>query len=83
MVTTESAFLTSLIAAWENQICRYYNISSVFVNTELDEEVNMVLRGDMAALLVKVAPHIYRKSSTEKARRRLLCICSCKKPSTD
>ena len=31
------------------------------MNTELDEEVNMVLRGNMAELLVKVAPHIYRK----------------------
>ena len=34
---------------------------SVFVGTDLYEEVDMVLRGDLANLLVKVATDIYRK----------------------
>ena len=34
------------------------------MNTHLDEEVDMVLRGDLAELLMKVAPDIYRKYIT-------------------
>ena len=41
---------------------RSYDVPSAFINTDLDEEVNMVFCGDLAKLLVKVAPHIYWKS---------------------
>ena len=71
-VTTESVFLTSLIAAWENRTCRSYDVPSAFVNTELDEEVNMVLQGELAELLVKVAPHIYQKYISRDSKGRAI-----------
>ena len=59
---------------------------SAFVNTELDKGVNMVLRGGMAVaeLLVKVAPHIYRKYiSRDSKGKAVLYVCVCKRPFMD
>ena len=48
---------------------------SAFVNTKLDEEVNMVLWGELVELLVKVAPHIYQKYiSRDSKGRAILCV---------
>ena len=45
---------------------------SAFVNTKLDEEVKMVLRGELAELLVKVAPRIYRKYISRDSKGRAI-----------
>ena len=48
---------------------------SASVNADLNEKVNMVLRGDLAELLVKVAPGIYRKYITmDKKRKSILYV---------
>ena len=52
-------------AVFKNRHVRSYDVPSAFVNTDLDEEVDMVLRGELAELLVKVAPDIYRKYVTK------------------
>jgi len=39
-------------------------VPSAFINTDLVEEVDMGLRGNLAELLVKVALDIYRKYIT-------------------
>ncbi len=36
-------------------------MSSAFVNTNIDEEVIMVLKGDLAEMMIQVAPEVYRK----------------------
>ena len=61
-----------LIAAWEKRIYKSYNVPSAFVNTELDEEVIMVLRDDLAELLVKVAPHIYQKYISRDSKGKVI-----------
>ena len=38
-----------------------YDVPSAFVNTDIDEEVIMVLKGDLADMMVQIAPEIYRK----------------------
>ena len=60
-VSTESIFITSAIAASEKRHVRCYDIPSAFVNTDVDENVLMVLRGELAEMLVLIAPQIYRK----------------------
>jgi len=60
-VSTESVFITSSIAAYERRVVRCYNVPSAFVNTEVDEEIVMVLKGDLAEMMVQIAPEIYRK----------------------
>ena len=63
-VSTESTFITVAIAAKEMRKVRYYDIPSAFVNTDVDEDVLMVLRGELADMMVQIAPQIYRKYVT-------------------
>ncbi len=34
---------------------------STFVNTNIDEEVIMVLKGELAEMMIQIAPEVYRK----------------------
>ncbi len=47
MVSTEPTFITASNAASEKRKVRCYNIPSVFVNTDMDEDVLMVLKGEL------------------------------------
>jgi hypothetical protein len=60
-VSTESTFITASIAAHEHRKVRCYDIPSAFVNTDVDEDVLMVLKGDLADMMVQIAPQVYRK----------------------
>ena len=73
-VATESVFLTSLISAYEMRHRRSYDVPNACVNTNLDEEVDMVLRGDLVELLVKVAPGIYRKYITRDRKGQAILM---------
>jgi hypothetical protein len=57
-VLTESTFVTVTVAASEKRKVRYYDVPSAFVNTEIDEDVIMVLKGDLADMMVQIAPEI-------------------------
>jgi hypothetical protein len=57
----ESTFITAMIAASKKQKVRRYNVPSAFVNTDVDEDVLMVLKGELAEMMIKIAPHVYRK----------------------
>jgi hypothetical protein len=48
IVSTKSVFTTSAIAASEKRHVRYYNFPSAFVNADVDENVLMVLKGELA-----------------------------------
>ena len=39
----------------------YFDILGAFLHAELDEEVIMVLKGQLAELMVQLAPNLYRK----------------------
>jgi hypothetical protein len=55
-VSMESTFITASIVAHERRVVRCYDIPSAFVNTDVDEEVIMVLKGDLAEMMIQVAP---------------------------
>ncbi len=57
-VSTESTFITATIAATEKRKVRCYDVPSAFVNMEVDEDVIMVLKGDLADMMVQIAPEI-------------------------
>ena len=57
----ESTFITASITAHERRVVRCYDVPSAFVNTNVDEEVIMVLKGDLAEMMIQVAPEVYRK----------------------
>jgi hypothetical protein len=63
-VSTESTFITAAIAAKEKRKVRCYDIPSAFVNTDVYEDVLMVLRGELVDMMVQIAPQIYRKYVT-------------------
>ncbi len=60
-VSKESTFITALIAAKEQCKVQCYNVPSAFMNTNVDEEVIMVLKGELAEMMIKIAPEVYRK----------------------
>ncbi len=43
---------------------RCYDVPSAFVNTDVDEDVIMVLKGELADLMTQIAPEKYRKYVT-------------------
>ena len=55
----ESVFITSVIAANKKRFLRYYDVPGAFLHTESDENVVMVLRGELAEIMVHIATQIY------------------------
>ncbi len=71
-VSTESVFITSRIAASEKRKVRCYDIPSMFVNTDVDEDVLMVLKGELAEMMIQIAPQTYRKYVTVDTKGTLI-----------
>jgi hypothetical protein len=63
-VSTELMFITLSIAASENRHVQCYDVLSAFVNTDVDENVLIVLKGELAKMMVHIAPQIYCKHIT-------------------
>jgi hypothetical protein len=57
-------FITATIAAKEWQRVRCYDVPSAYVNTDVDEDVLMVLKGELAEMMVQIAPEVNRKYVT-------------------
>jgi hypothetical protein len=74
-VSTESTFIMALIAAKEQRKVQCYNVPSTFVNTDVDEEVIMVLKGELAEMMIQIAPKVYRKYvSVDKKGTKILYV---------
>ncbi len=63
-MSTESRFITATIAPHEKRAICCYDIPSVFVNTDVDKDILMVLKGELAELMIQIAPQVYRKYVT-------------------
>jgi hypothetical protein len=60
-VSTESMFITATIAAKERRKVQCYDVPSAFVNTNVDEDAIMVLNGELADMMIQIAPEVYRR----------------------
>ena len=60
-VATDSVFITGAIDAHERRNVATCDLPGAFLHTVTDEYVIVVLRGELAELMVKVDPSIYRK----------------------
>jgi hypothetical protein len=58
----------------EKRKVRCYDVPSAFVNTDVDEDVIMVLKGDLADMMVQMAPETYRKYITTDKGTRILYV---------
>jgi hypothetical protein len=55
-VSTKSTFITSTIAAKEGRKVRCYDVPSAFVNADVDEDAIMVLKGELADMMIQIEP---------------------------
>jgi hypothetical protein len=58
----------SAIAASKKRYVCCYNVPSAFINIDVDENLLMVLKGELAEMMVHIAPQIYRKHITVNKR---------------
>ncbi len=56
--------MTAAIAANKKRKVRCFDIPSAFVNTDVDEDVLMVLKGELADMMIQIVPQVYRKYVT-------------------
>ena len=47
-VSTQLTFITATIAAKERRKVRCYDVPSTFINTDIDEDVIMILKGELS-----------------------------------
>ena len=74
-VSMESTFITASITAHERRVVRCYDVPSAFVNTDVDKEVIMVLKGDLAEMMIQVAPEVYQKYvAIDKKGKKILYV---------
>ncbi len=57
-------FITAAIAASNGRYVQCYGVPSAFVNTDVNKNVLMVLKGELAEMKVHIAPQIYCKHIT-------------------
>jgi hypothetical protein len=63
-VTAKLMFITSAIAASKKRHVWCFDVPSAFVNMNVDENVLMVLKGELAEMMVLIVPQIYCKHIT-------------------
>ncbi len=73
-MSTESTFITAAITAGEKRKVRCFDIPSRFVNIDVDKDMLMVLKGDLADMMVQIAPQVYRKYVTVDKKECLCCM---------
>ena len=74
-VLTESTFITGAIAASKHRKVRCYDIPSAFINTDVDKDMPVVLKGELAEMMIQIAPQVYRKYVTvDKKGTKLLYV---------
>lgn len=78
----ESVLLSAGVATSERRKVHCFDIPSAFHTPDTDEETIMVLKGDLADLLIQLAPSLYGPYATEDARGGRCCTFHCKKPCT-
>jgi hypothetical protein len=64
MVSMELTFITALIAAHEQWVAQCFDLPSACVNTNVDKDVIMVLKGELAEMMIQIAPEVYQKYMT-------------------
>mmetsp|Transcript_3572 Transcript_3572/g.6926 ORF Transcript_3572/g.6926 Transcript_3572/m.6926 type:complete len:274 (+) Transcript_3572:3364-4185(+) len=60
-VISDSVLLTSAIDAAERRDVAVLDLPGAYLFADMDEVVHMVLRGELAELMVQTAPEVYRK----------------------
>jgi hypothetical protein len=73
-VSIEAVLITAVIDAKEERDVAVIDIPLAFVQTEMDDEVLMIMRGRLAEIMAAVAPEIYNKYITIENGIKLLYV---------
>ena len=74
-VANKSTFIRLMIAAHEKRYIRYYDVPGAFLHTESDKNVLMILKGELADMMVRIALQIYWPYvTTDKKRTPILYV---------
>jgi hypothetical protein len=67
--------MTVSITAKKKRMMRCYKVPSAFVNTDVDKDLLMVLKGELAEMMVQIVPQIYQKYVTmDKKGTKILYV---------
>ncbi len=55
-VSIELTFIMAATAVSKKRKVRCYDIPSAFLNTDVDEDLLMILKGELANMMVQIAP---------------------------
>ena len=64
MVLTESVFLTGVIDAHERRALAVIYVANVFLQAHNNERILMLLRGNLAEMMVRIDPSLYQEYIT-------------------
>ena len=64
ILATKLVFITAIVNTHEGRNVACFDIPSAFLHADFDEDITMVLKGEMVELMVQVAPNLYRKCIT-------------------
>jgi hypothetical protein len=67
-VGTDSVFITGAIEAHEGREVVTVDIPGAFLHTDTDEHIHMLLRGELAELMVRIDPKLYRPYITKNSK---------------
>ena len=62
-VLIEAMMLTCTIEAKEGRLFAVTDIPGAFLHTNMDQDVHMILEGEIAKLIIRLEPTLYRKST--------------------
>ncbi len=60
-VLMESAFIMAATAEKERQSVQCYDMPSAFVNTDVNVDVHIIQKGELAGMMEQITPQTYRK----------------------
>jgi hypothetical protein len=60
-MSTEAVFITAVVNAYKGRDVACFNIPGVFLHTDSDKDITMILKGRLVELMVQVMPNLYRK----------------------
>jgi hypothetical protein len=74
-MTNKSRFIAAVIGTCKRRTVRCYDLPNTFVNTDVDKVVLIVLKGELADMMVQITPQVYRKYiMVDKKGTRILYV---------
>ena len=81
-VSTDGVLITSAIEAHEGRHIATCDLPNAYLNTDNNEETIMLLKGELAELMVQVDPKLYQKYVTTSKKGEAMLMSASVRPRT-